>query len=533
MGTLTVCRGQDDPPMPIPFDTPTLVLFAETVFSKASRTIECRFLDGDNTISKGYFSSVKNSSELFSVALPKGRVTALEINCRLPMTLCELELQYEGQNYLSKKKVKLDGPGKLSVYATLTDGKTCAEGDPIRIRSFSSLAINLMQEPFGADPATSWDPQIALDHGVGPPQKSIARTPPKPVTNTTAVASSTTKVATNAVPSKHVFTDSSLFSKAQRTQYQSALVIVKAGGSTGSGFVYEKEGKQYIITNQHVIQGSAKMAFTTLKGLKLKPTSIEVANSGDMVRIGIESSSLITAIKAEDGIPTSGDHVLVMGNSDGAGVVTELQGRVLAVGPDEVEVDAAFVSGNSGSPLFTTNFNVIGIATYVKKEKKEDWINKDTRFNEVRRFATRIGPDTKWKPVSLKTFVAQGKVLNDYDLFLDDLLTCMRNIVPRGGRWGYIKGSYLSEIALKNYTQNKYATSMKNLYGRFGSQGKQPTSPGEAERLNRMLQTELISRLTMLKSGLRGKKWTSQFYHEQAKYLYEFSDYLQNYVEGT
>ena len=113
------------------------------------------------------------------------------------------------------------------------------------------------------------------------------------------------------------------------------------------------------------------MSFTTLKGLRLKPTSIEVAHVGDMVRIDIELNASIVAIKTKEEIPTRGDHALVMGNSDGAGVVTELQGRVLAVGPNEVEVDAALVSENSGSPLFTTNFNVIGIATYIKK-KEED-----------------------------------------------------------------------------------------------------------------------------------------------------------------
>ena len=75
---------------------------------------------------------------------------------------------------------------------------------------------------------------------------------------------------------------------------------------------------------------------------------------------------------------------------------------------------------------------------------------------------------------------------------------CMRNIVPRGGRWGYIKESYLHEVALRNYTLDKYAVSMKNLYSRFRSGGKQPTSPGEAQRLNRMLQNELITRLKML-----------------------------------
>jgi hypothetical protein len=92
-----------------------------------------------------------------------------------------------------------------------------------------------------------------------------------------------------------------------------------------------------------------------------------------------------------------GDEVIVLGNSLGAGVTTEIRGKITGIGPELVEVDAAFVSGNSGSPVIHAKTGqVIGIATFSVKRTLEGF-GADSKFNSVeRRFAYRIDNVPSW-----------------------------------------------------------------------------------------------------------------------------------------
>ena len=60
------------------------------------------------------------------------------------------------------------------------------------------------------------------------------------------------------------------------------------------------------------------------------------------------------------------DDVVVLGNAEGGGVINTIKGKIVGVGPNLVEVDAAFVPGNSGSPIIHLKTGkVIGVATYL------------------------------------------------------------------------------------------------------------------------------------------------------------------------
>src|SRR6185312_7757504 len=74
----------------------------------------------------------------------------------------------------------------------------------------------------------------------------------------------------------------------------------------------------------------------------------------------------IEASEAVDKDVSIGDAVVVLGNSQGRNVVTEIEGKVTGVGPELIEVDAKFVPGNSGSPIIhVKSGKVIGVATFV------------------------------------------------------------------------------------------------------------------------------------------------------------------------
>ena len=172
------------------------------------------------------------------------------------------------------------------------------------------------------------------------------------------------------------------------------LVVIVCGDKAGSGFVVRDGGRPYLFTNAHVVRKGAVIA-QRLDGTRLRLGPRDDAVGRDMVRFALEDES-VPAFDLAAGVPDIGDPVVVLGNSDGRGVVTEIRGKVIGVGPREIEVDAAFVIGNSGSPVLDRNGRVIGIATYLRDcRNDEDWSKIDTRFNGIRRFALRL-LGTRW-----------------------------------------------------------------------------------------------------------------------------------------
>ena len=171
------------------------------------------------------------------------------------------------------------------------------------------------------------------------------------------------------------------------------LVVIVCGEKAGSGFIVRDGGRPYLFTNAHVVQRGAVIAHR-LDGTRLMLGQRDEAVGRDMVRFALDES--MPAFDLAAGVPDIGDPVVVLGNSDGRGVVTEIRGKVIGVGPREIEVDAAFVIGNSGSPVLDRHGRVIGIATYLRDCRDDaDWSKTNTRFNGIRRFALRL-LGTRW-----------------------------------------------------------------------------------------------------------------------------------------
>ena len=181
--------------------------------------------------------------------------------------------------------------------------------------------------------------------------------------------------------------------KTRFEEVKDKLVVIVCGEKAGSGFVVRDGGRPYLFTNTHVVRSGAVMAYR-LDGTRLALGPRDDAVGRDMTRFALAGD--VPAFDLAAGVPDIGDPVVVLGNSDGRGVVTEIRGKVIGVGPREIEVDAAFVVGNSGSPVLDRNGRVIGIATYLRDcRNDEDWSKVDTRFNGIRRFALRpLG--TRW-----------------------------------------------------------------------------------------------------------------------------------------
>lgn len=203
------------------------------------------------------------------------------------------------------------------------------------------------------------------------------------------------------------------------------LVIIEsrnsAGRAAGSGFIARMDGKTYIFSNQHVVLGADTITFKTAGGETLRPLSVELSASRDIARLEIaEHDAFETSAQARMDSPVG-----VFGNSEGAGVSTELYGRILGIGADLIEVSAEFVSGNSGSPVLNQDQQVLGIASYVKFASPSK-MKEGTRFeHQNRRFCYRVAGGA-WTTVDWRKYNGTfGKAYLENEILVDSLLAVL------------------------------------------------------------------------------------------------------------
>jgi len=190
-----------------------------------------------------------------------------------------------------------------------------------------------------------------------------------------------------------------------------AVKIIETDSGRGSGFLI-KEGEQtYLMSNAHVLAGCKTFKALGMQGGELALSQyIEVAGDGrDLVRIPVKET---TGLRPAPTIKI-GEQILVMGNSGGARMVTQSRGEVLAVGPDRVEVSAAFIQGNSGGPVLNSKNEVVGVATYVFRDAVPGWVAQNTRYARTRRVAMRVN-EINWQVFNWYAFQREGNAVSKH-----------------------------------------------------------------------------------------------------------------------
>lgn len=138
---------------------------------------------------------------------------------------------------------------------------------------------------------------------------------------------------------------------------------------SGSGIIINSNG--YIVTNNHVIEGAAKITVKLSSGKSLEAKVIGADSRSDLAVIKIDAVNLPVAKLGDSSKVKVGDLAVAIGNPLGeefAGTVTsgiisalnrtiQYEGSVYKV----LQTDAAINPGNSGGALCNENGEVIGI----------------------------------------------------------------------------------------------------------------------------------------------------------------------------
>jgi hypothetical protein len=193
-----------------------------------------------------------------------------------------------------------------------------------------------------------------------------------------------------------------------------ALIIVKTEGGGGSGFIAELKGRTFFVTNIHVLAAAREASFQTVNGRELHlPDLVFLSEQRDLAIVPIlwtGDSLQVSASLSLDQVAI-GDAITVMGNSDGVGVVTRLEGAIDGLGPREIEISAKFVAGNSGSPILHDALGtVIGVVSHMRDLSDKDKWTADSELADIRRFGFRLDGEISWQRLTLKELFQQGEL---------------------------------------------------------------------------------------------------------------------------
>jgi serine protease Do len=150
--------------------------------------------------------------------------------------------------------------------------------------------------------------------------------------------------------------------------------------AAGSGFIVSKDG--YILTNDHVVDGSDQVTVRLLDRREFKAKVIGTDESTDLAVVKIDATGLTPAPLGDSDAARVGEWVLAVGNPLGENLtftvtsgIISAKGRTLALPnvsdrsiQDFIQTDAAINPGNSGGPLVSANGRVLGVNSAIASQ---------------------------------------------------------------------------------------------------------------------------------------------------------------------
>lgn len=208
-----------------------------------------------------------------------------------------------------------------------------------------------------------------------------------------------------------------------------ACLIVEGQRASGSAFLVHMGEGTFIMTNIHVVENNPGLVFRNMHGRRLVyGAHLYIARELDLALLPVRAEDALHALSFATDRPYMNQRVYVYGNSEGQRVLTSIDGQVLGIGPDHLEVSAAFVRGNSGGPILNEAGEVLAVVSHGTVPVAPDHTTEGSRFGRVRRFGLR--PTTQphdWVRTSFAEMDRIAGSLADAKEYIEDvqaILTC-------------------------------------------------------------------------------------------------------------
>ena len=181
-----------------------------------------------------------------------------------------------------------------------------------------------------------------------------------------------------------------------------SCVLIHGEDGDGTGFlVRSPDGKGgEVVTCNHVILEAGHAVIRDMDGHELKWSRVHSHPKLDLAWVPIdgglpEGAPCLAVAKSVTALPLESP-IVCYGDSNGEGVVVGSAGRLLGIGPENIEVDAQMVMGNSGGPIVNAQGEVLAVASHlIELDDDKEWEVRGTRFAKgegrpARRFAIRL-----------------------------------------------------------------------------------------------------------------------------------------------
>jgi len=397
-----------------------LLLVAAGTLARGDAQIVEKFQGNDSNAATGTFT-VQDKWELLWFVGPPADISVLTADGQV---VTGVHGMLNGALYVPKGgtyyvQITRDRPGMNApwrfVVAQVGDGTQLTGADPSvvdrGVSAYTPPATIL--SPGTVAPSTAGPGTIA-SFGVPPsPLRSMPSSPPS--TPQPAATPATVPVAATPAPAAPTV--------ALTVDQARAVVLIKGDIGEGTGFLARTKDGPVVITNQHVLANNPNIRITTSNGVVITPLSYKAATDRDLAMIAIKDAGYSYLTLAPDVTAvTAGDPTVTPGNSEGGEVMLNTSGKVLAIGPDRIEIDNPFYHGNSGGPVYDGKTNqVIGVVTEAIKVDTSDELDKasfSSRSSAIqgsmRYFAMRVDNVPQWEDIDWRAFQGETAFLDKF-----------------------------------------------------------------------------------------------------------------------
>ena len=203
-----------------------------------------------------------------------------------------------------------------------------------------------------------------------------------------------------------------------------AVVIIKGDRAEGSGFFAMTAQGPVVFTNIHVLAGNPNPHILTSSGQEVQVRDLMGASDRDIAMFSIVDNHytyLDLASNVEQNTNV-GDPTITPGNSEGGEVTLKTDGKVVGIGPQQVEFDNPIYHGNSGGPVFDVRTGkVIAVVTRAMHMDPKNDIDKSSFANAnsaikgpMRYFGFRIDTVPAWESYSVSRLVFEADLLKNF-----------------------------------------------------------------------------------------------------------------------